>query len=283
MANTLYVVSAPATMPGAAGAPSDLTRRALQVLHQVSLIVADDDGPLQWLLEQSDLAASSIADGVEPALKALQHDDVALLSTGWMLGLSEPGGQLVRVAIQRGGAVVPIPGPVFPLSALVLSGLPAHSFVWIGEYSQESVDQQSLLARFAHDTRTILAVSSASDLVKAGPELALTLGNRPLVVVTPSDDGADVIWRGMLDQLSGSAALEPVSRRCAWVIGGSQEKPQRWEEDRLRARVETLCSRGQGAREISQQLTKESGWPRREIYKMVVDASESDVRPKEES
>jgi 16S rRNA (cytidine1402-2'-O)-methyltransferase len=274
---TLYVISAPAAVPGSAGVPGDLTRRALQVLHSTALVFADDEESVRRFLEHLELAASSITGRVETALEALEHRDVAFLSTGWLLGLSETGGRLVRAAIQRGSTVVPIPGPVLPLTALVLSGLPAHSFVWIGELSQRS-SGKPLLAGLSHDPCTIIALAPSSDLVKVSTELHLSLGSRPLVVVTSSDLGAEVVWRGTLEEVPGSSVVQRIAGRCVLIIGGSQEKPQRWDEDRLRARIEMLRAAGQGAREISQQLAKQSGWPRREIYQMVVEAGQPGIR-----
>jgi 16S rRNA (cytidine1402-2'-O)-methyltransferase len=265
------------------GPSSDLTRRALQVLQNAALIVADDESSLQRLLAELDLHVSPVAEGVDLALEALKHEDVAFLSSGWILGLSEPGEQLVRAAIQREHPVTPIPGPVLPLSALVLSGFPAHSFVWLGEYSPQSVDQQSLLNSLAHDSATVIALVAASSLAEVSTELSSALGNRPLVVVTPSARGPDLFWRGKLDNLSASIAIDTTSDRCLLIIGGSGETAPRWDEDRLWARVRALRAGGQGAREISQQLAKESGWPRREIYRMVVSVGEPGARPREES
>jgi len=220
-----------------------------------------------------------MAGSVVTALETLTDGDVAFLSTGWLLGHSEPGGRFVRTAIQRGFAVVPIPGPVLPLTALVLSGLPAHSFVWIGEILQPG--GRSLLASLSHDPRTAIALASAPDLVAVSADLHSSLGNRPLVVVIPSDLGAEVVWRGTLDEVAGSSLVESISGRCVLIIGGSQEAAQRWDEARVRARVDTLRGRGLGAREISQRLAEESGWPRRDIYRMVVEAGRPDILPTE--
>jgi 16S rRNA (cytidine1402-2'-O)-methyltransferase len=254
-----------------AGTGSDLTRRALQVLASAALVLADGEVSVQRLLAQLNLVASPLEGRRGAALEALGNGDVAFLATGWLLGLSEPGAQLVRAALQRGLPVVPIPGPVLPLTALILSGLPAHSFVWIGELSRQS-GGSSLLAGLGHDPRTIIALASASTLVDVCLGLHSSLGSRPLVVVAPSDLGARVIWRGTLDELPESTAVEIVSARCVLIVGGSQEPAPRWDEARLRADVETLRARGLGAREISQQLAERSGWPRRQVYRMVVEA-----------
>lgn len=259
------------------GTPGDLTRRALQVLRGASLVLVDDEESALRLLGQLDLAVSPIKDSVKAALEALKEGDVAFLSSGWLLGLSEPGKQLVGTAIQRGWAVVSIPGPILPLTALILSGLPAHSFVWIGEPSRRSAGL-SLLKSLGHDPRTIIALASATNLVGVSKELQSSLGSRPLVVVVPADVGAEVVWRGTLDEVPDSTAVHRVSDRCVLIIGGSQETAPRWDENRLRARVEILRARGLGAREISQQLAETSGWPRREIYRMVVEAGRASIR-----
>jgi 16S rRNA (cytidine1402-2'-O)-methyltransferase len=284
---TLYVVRAPAYLPGSAGRPEstgglgDLTQRALQVLRGAALVVGDDDASIKRLCTQLDLPLSPLADRVGAALEALEHGDVVFLASGWFLGLSEVGGQLVHMAIERGIAVVPAPGPVLPLTALVLSGLPAHSFVWIGELPQQST-RHSLLPSLIHDSRTTIALVSGSRLVEGSAQLHASLGNRPLAIVISSELGEEVVWRGMLDEVAGSSVAQRISDRCVLVIGGSEETHQRWDEDRLRARVETLRAGGLGAREISRKLAEESAWPRREIYKMVVEAGQPDIHHMEE-
>ena len=65
-------------------------------------------------------------------LDALERGDVAVVSEAGMPGISNPGYELVRAAIERDVPVVPIPGASAPISALTASGLPTDRFLYLG-------------------------------------------------------------------------------------------------------------------------------------------------------
>jgi len=122
---TLYVVGTPI------GNLEDITLRALRILGQVGLVAAEDTRAAHKLLSHYDIKTpltsywehSKLAK-LEYILRALEHQDVALISKAGMPGISDPGYELIKAAVENGFAVVPIPGPSALISALVVSGLP---------------------------------------------------------------------------------------------------------------------------------------------------------------
>jgi 16S rRNA (cytidine1402-2'-O)-methyltransferase len=263
---TLYVVAAPA------GDPDDLTRRALRILEAVSLIVADDQGSAQALLEHHGIAGTKATALGNDHLEALTEGDVAYLYPGLSPVLPESGYRLVRRALDCKYPVVPVPGPSLPITALVLSGLPADSFAYLGELSQGSVSRRELLATVSLEPRTILALVPRALLPTAISDLHSALGARPLVIVAVSPTaGARVVWRGGLGK--NAAGLDQVVAAGAYVlvIGGAPAGIVRWDEEQLRSRIQNLQAAGLGAKAISQQLAGDSGWPRREIYGLAVE------------
>ena len=140
------------------GAPvgdvEDITHRALRILRDVVLVVADDVDHARRLLADHDIATPLTAtDSLDAPLSALETDDIALFSTGWSPGPSGPGQLLIHAAIERDFPVVPIPGPTLPVTALVISGLPADSFVYLGELPQGPAARRGLLASVASERR----------------------------------------------------------------------------------------------------------------------------------
>jgi 16S rRNA (cytidine1402-2'-O)-methyltransferase len=265
---TLYVVSAPA------GDPNDLTRRALRILETVPLVIVDDQRSARALLDHHDIAT-----GISPAsgnghLDALADGDVAYLLPGLSPVVSDAGYRLVRQALDAKCPVVPVPGPSFPITALVLSGLPADSFVYLGELPQDPVACRELLTVTSFEPGTILAQVSRALLPAALSDLHSTLGDRPMVLVAPSATGAQVIWRGRLGQDAAVSGPVAVSGVLVLVIGGAPVGAGRWDEGRLKSRIQDRLVEGMGAKEISRQLAGASGWPRREIYRLAVELAQ---------
>jgi 16S rRNA (cytidine1402-2'-O)-methyltransferase len=86
-------------------------------------------------------------------LTALEQGDVALISEAGTPGLSDPGYELIRSAIERGHHIVPLPGATAAIPALVASGLPTDSFVFAGFLSRKAGDRKralEALVRSAH-------------------------------------------------------------------------------------------------------------------------------------
>ena len=75
-------------------------------------------------------------------------------------------------------------------------------------------------------------------------------------------------------EASISIPASSLPERCVLVIGGAPEHVTAWEESRLVARVQDLCHQGLSAKEIGRELARETGWPRRDIYRLAVDSAQ---------
>ncbi len=295
--NSLYIVGVPA------GDPDDLTRRALRILREAHLVVADDMNAADRLMAHHEITTPLAAARGDAPTVALATGDVAYLCPGGSLGLPRSGYELVRAAIEGDYPVVPIPGPALPVTALVLSGLPADSFVYLGGLPQQRATRLDLLASLTGERRTLVVAEQPERLQTVLADLQAILGDRPLVLMTASEEGtapewspgvtrdaSGVLWRGTLGEvpledlglrLEPSVLPEPgrasgvsQARSCAGVvlvIGGAREQMTYWDETRLRAEIGASLAQGLGVRETSRHLAGESGWPRREVYRLAVD------------
>lgn len=268
---TLFVVGLPT------GDLEDITLRGRRILGEVALVAADVIPRIRQLLTHYDVATPLVTtSNLGVILTALETGDVALLSEGQLPGPSAPSLKLIRAAIDADFPVVPIPGPCFPIAALIISGLPAASFVYLGRFPTERRGRRALLSSVAHEQRTLVALASPSRLTDALADLHDTLGNRPLAVVGQVAE----VWRGTVAEALESLMLLPPQGESAVVVGGAREQVTRWAEDRLQAEVRARLDRGQGAKEISRRLAAASGWPRRKIYGLAVQVGQFDTSDK---
>ncbi len=130
MPGTLFVVATPI------GNLEDVTARALRVLRDVALIAAEDTRRTAHQLARHAIPTptTSLREHNEahksPQLigSLRQGQDIALVSDAGTLTLSDPGGRLIRAAIQSDIRLEPVPGPSAVLAALAVSGLPTDTF-----------------------------------------------------------------------------------------------------------------------------------------------------------
>ncbi|MCA1635336.1 MAG: 16S rRNA (cytidine(1402)-2'-O)-methyltransferase [Acidobacteria bacterium] len=131
---TLYLVATPI------GNLEDVTQRALRVLAEVSVIACEDTRHTRVLLERFSIRTKTVSyhehnereRAAELASLLGRGESVAVVSDAGTPGISDPGFRLVRAAIELGVRVVPVPGPVAFVAALVASGLPTDEFFFGG-------------------------------------------------------------------------------------------------------------------------------------------------------
>lgn len=272
---TLYVASLPA------GGPDDITLRALRKLQQAALVVAADPSRARLVLHACGVGAPlvDLASEGDP-LSALDRGDVVLLLEGFAPGPPARALALIQAAAAGGVLAVPLPGSVQAVTALVVSGLPADGFVYLGELPQSSAARRSLLATAAGERRTLVAVEASQRLPSLVADLLEVLGNRPMAVVGATDSG-EATWRGTVAEATAAARDLHLQGSCTLAVGGARGGAQvaRWDESRLRSAVQAELERGRSARDVSRQLAAESSWPRREVYRLAAQLAGSLAQP----
>jgi 16S rRNA (cytidine1402-2'-O)-methyltransferase len=261
MVGTLYVVGVPA------GDPEHLTLRARRLLKEAGYVVAEEVEGVQALLAHHGITVHLAGPGTDEALLELLEDGVVALAVhGWP---GEVGGHLVSVAAESGHKVVAVPGPALPITALILSGLPADAFYYLGELPRGAEVRRRWVSSMTGEERTLVALAS-SPLSDVLSDLHQQLGDRPLAIVPASVGESGAVWRGRLAEAVGQEVAWSQAERYALVLGGAEKEDERWEEQRLAAEIEVRLARGERAKEISRHLAEDSGWSRRQIYDRVV-------------
>src|SRR4051812_48410321 len=181
----LFVVATPI------GNLEDITLRALRVLKEADLIACEDTRQTQKLLSHHGIDKPTVSyhehneseRAAELVAKLEQGATIALVADAGMPGISDPGYRVVALAVQRGMAVVPIPGAVAFASALAASGLPTDAFRFNGFLPAKSGQRREALEAIASSALTEIFYEAPHRLLDALRDAVATLGaERPLVV-----------------------------------------------------------------------------------------------------
>lgn len=265
---TLYIVPTPI------GNLEDMTLRAVQVLRKVDLIAAEDTRRAALLLSHFDLHTPVTSyfehnklSKLDRILSALAQGDVALISEAGTPGLSDPGYELIRAAIEHGHPVVPLPGATAAIPALVASGLPTDTFVFVGFLSRKAGDRNRALEELKTDRRTLIFYEAPHRVHDALADMLAVLGDRSICVARELTKVHEEIWRGSIAgalQRFGADALG----EFVLVVAGAPEA-ERWDDDRVRQALRTEIERGASASAAARQVADLSGWPKREVYDLL--------------
>ena len=221
----LYVVPTPI------GNLEDITLRALRILKEVELILAEDTRTSSVLLkhydihtplkshhkfnehETSDRLAEQIAAGM----------DVALISDAGTPGISDPGFMLVRACVEHGVEVQCLPGATAFVPALVDSGLPCDRFYFEGFLPQKK-GRQTRLQFLATQAHTMIIYESPFRLQKTLEQLAEHLGaDRQASVSREISKKFEDTQRGTLAELITHFKEHPAKGEIVIIVDGKHE------------------------------------------------------------
>ncbi|MCA9406452.1 MAG: 16S rRNA (cytidine(1402)-2'-O)-methyltransferase [Candidatus Omnitrophica bacterium] len=179
----LYVVSTPI------GNLGDMTYRAVDVLTSVDLIAAEDTRHTRILLNHYNIKTPVISYHEHSKLRKAREiidaleagKDVALVTDAGTPCISDPGYNLIRLALAHDIKVTAIPGATAFVAALTLSGLPQHNFIFEGFLPVKTAARKKKLAQFKEEERTFIFYESPHRLVKALKDIQEVLDD-PVVV-----------------------------------------------------------------------------------------------------
>jgi 16S rRNA (cytidine1402-2'-O)-methyltransferase len=178
-------------VPTPIGNLQDITFRALEVLKNVNLILAEDTRQTLKLLSHYDIHTPLQSHhmfnehkNVEAvSARILAGTTVALVSDAGTPGISDPGFLLVRTCLEKGIPVETLPGPTALIPALVNSGLPCDRFCFEGFLPQKK-GRNKKLAGLVSESRTMVFYESPYRLVKALEEMIEHFGADRLASVS---------------------------------------------------------------------------------------------------
>ncbi|NOY99706.1 MAG: 16S rRNA (cytidine(1402)-2'-O)-methyltransferase [Chloroflexi bacterium] len=267
---TLYLVATPI------GNLEDMSPRAVRILRAAALIAAEDTRHTGRLLKHFDIRTSQISyyehnklRRLDQVLAALDEGDVALVSDAGTPGINDPGYELVRAALEAGYPVSPIPGPSAPVAALVASGLPTDSFLYLGYLPRKSKERRAMLQRVEDLPHTMIFLETPHRLLAALADLESVLGDREMAAARELTKLHEEIFRGSISAVREHYTVSAPRGEFTLVVAGRTLEKSRWTEADLTSAIEAGLDAGEAPSALAKRLAKESGWGRREVYRLI--------------
>jgi 16S rRNA (cytidine1402-2'-O)-methyltransferase len=266
----LYVVATPI------GNLEDVTLRALRVLGEVDLIAAEDTRRTRVLLQHHGInrPLTSYYDAVEreraPAMveRLKGGARIALVSDAGTPGIADPGYHLVRGALAAGVPVVPIPGPSAVAALVSVAGFPADRFVFEGFLPTRPGPRTARLRALAGEPRALVFFEAARRLPAFLTAACEALGAREAVIARELTKRHEELMRGSLEELRSSVGARDRLRGEVTVLvaGAPAAAATATPETDVDGLIRTARRAGKGLRELSVEIARATGLPRRTVY-----------------
>lgn len=226
LVSMLYLVATPI------GNLSDISLRALETLRAVDYVASEDTRHTGRLLSHFEIKKPQIsfhehneARAAARILGLLQEGyDVALVSDAGTPGIADPGYTLVRQAIDNGLPFTMIPGPSAVIMAVVLSGLPAHSFTYRGFPPRKGGKRRRFLEVDQSSPHTLVFYESPYRLMDFLADALDVYGDREAAVANELTKLYEAVKRGRLSELITVMAEEEIRGEYVVVIAGNDGK-----------------------------------------------------------
>lgn len=219
----LYLVPTPI------GNLKDITLRAIEVLNEADLILAEDTRTSAHMLQHYSINKPVTPYHQHNEHKILQHlvsqlqsgRNMALITDAGTPGISDPAFLLVRECVRNGIAVQSLPGATAFVPALVNSGLPTNRFCFEG-FLPLKKGRQTLLKKLAVEERTIILYESPVRLLRTLEDLFTYFGeDRPCSISRELTKLFEETVRGTLREVHTHFSAKPVKGEIVLVIAGT--------------------------------------------------------------
>ena len=267
----LYVVATPI------GNLEDITHRAVRILRESDLIACEDTRQTRKLLDHYGIARPVVsyhehneaARAEELADKLREGQTIALVSDAGMPGISDPGYRVIKLAIERGSKVVPIPGPSALVAALVGSGLPTDAFEFLGFLPARSGQRRSAIESLRNARHTVVIYEAPHRIREALEDVAAILGEeRPVVVARELTKVHEEFIRGTAGSVLAHVRQHDLKGEITLLIGpgpgASSSAARKTVAERLH---EIVSESGLKEKEALKILAKETGLSKSAVYR----------------
>ncbi|MBW7921524.1 MAG: 16S rRNA (cytidine(1402)-2'-O)-methyltransferase [Rubellimicrobium sp.] len=267
------------------GNARDITLRALDILASADLLAAEDTRSLRRLMDIHGVALAgreivalhdhSGASAAARLLDALGAGrSVAYASEAGTPVLSDPGFTLVRGAIGRGLAVTAAPGPSALLAALVVAGVPAERFAFMGFLPAAAGERQAVLRELRDFPLPMFFLESPRRIAATLGEMKVIWGSeRAAVLCRELTKRFEDVVRGTLGSLADAVAGDGVKGEVVLVVGRGEAAPP--DDDAVRAALAQAMGHLR-LKDAAGAVAGALGLPRRQVYQVALAMQEED-------
>ena len=278
MLGKLYLVATPI------GNLEDITFRAINVLKEVDLIAAEDTRHTLKLLNHYEITKPLISyhrhneDVKSDVLisKLLEGQNVAIVTDAGTPGISDPGEEIVKLAIENNIEVVPIPGACALINALIASGLNTKEFTFYGFLPLNKKNRISVFDRIKKEDKTVILYEAPHKLVKTLEDILEIVGDVSCVLAKELTKMHEEFIRGNISGIIKNLN-EKDSIRGEYIIlldlthNENNDVEDDVIEKSIEEQYEIYKNQGMLKKDIIKQIAKNKNVHKNEIYKLFID------------
>ncbi|MDP4181695.1 MAG: 16S rRNA (cytidine(1402)-2'-O)-methyltransferase [Bacillota bacterium] len=274
----LYLVATPI------GNLEDMTLRAIRVLNQVDIIAAEDTRQTLKLLNHLEIKKplisyyehNKITKGNYIIDQLLSGKEIALVSDAGTPGISDPGEDLVKLAIENGINVTPIPGPVAAIAGIIASGLCSGRFVFEGFLPMNKKVRKERLSQIKSEIRTMVFYEAPHKLIYSLNDMYEVLGDRNIVLARELTKKFEEFIRLTLKEAIEYYTLKAPKGEYVLIIEGvkeeilEEEKIEKWNTISLEEHLQIYLDMEMTKKEAIIKVASDRGLSKRDVYNSIM-------------
>lgn len=275
---TLYVCPTPI------GNLDDITFRTLETLKTVDLIAAEDTRHTKKLLNHFDIHTHIFSYHehnkmkVGPLLieKMEAGQSIAIVTDAGTPGISDPGEDLIKLAIDADIKVVSQPGATAFVTALVASGLPTGKFVFEGFLDRHKKKRKEALEGLKNETRTVIFYEAPHRLTQTLESMLEVLGDRQMTAARELTKRYESYVRGTISEVIEHFTENQPRGEFVLILAGVHPDDVEKESDPLlemsiEDHLRHFIDQGMRKKEAAGEVAKARGLNKRDVYKLTIE------------
>ena len=275
MSGRLYLVATPI------GNLEDITLRAIRILKEVDIIIAEDTRQTLKLLNHLEISKPLISyhrhnediktNGIIEKLK--NDNNIALVSDAGTPVISDPGEVIVKEALKNNIEIIPVPGACALINGLIASGLDAKEFCFMGFLSLNKKIRKEKLEEIRNENKTIILYEAPHKVLNTLNDLKEILGERKIVLARELTKLHEEFIRGNIEEIL-EIYKEPRGEHII-IIEGNKIKKEDVQNDVLNSipiqeHYKFYEKQGLLKNEIIKKIAKDRNVAKNEIYKLFI-------------
>lgn len=279
MFGRLYICATPI------GNMEDITLRCIRTLKEVDMIAAEDTRRTIKLLNRYEINKpmisyhehNKISKGKEILTLLQEGKNIALVSDAGMPCISDPGEDLVKLCVEKGIDIIPIPGASASFTALSISGLSTKYFTFEGFLPVKGKERRERLERLAQEEKTMILYEAPHRLLTTLKDLTKVLGNRNISIsrelTKKFEETIRTDLKGAIDEFS----TRNIKGEFVLVIEGKVydrnmiTEEAVWKTMAVEEHIKMYMDEGLSKKEAVAAVAKERNIPKKEVYKISIE------------
>lgn len=274
MEGKLYIVATPI------GNLDDITYRAVKVLNDVDIIAAEDTRHTLKLLNHLNISKPLISYYKETEKikaksiinKIKEGKNIAVVSDAGTPGISDPGEEVIKEAINEGISIVPIPGACAAINSLICSGLCTKQFLFVGFLSAKKKEKREKLEGLKNFTNTMIFYEAPHKIEDTLTCMLEIFGDRRISIGREISKIHEEFIRGRISEILNK--LETRGEMVIVVEGANKSDEELEKENRnemsLEEHYDFYLKQGLDKKEIIKKIAKDRGLTKNDIYQKFI-------------